>query len=167
MIKKIYRANVVILDDSDSIYYYQNLTFDPSFRGGVAGQSSTVAFLNRNYDVGMFRLLKERLIIEHTGLDVGLHTVLVEPFSEKISKLKQGGFFEYWISFWILPRYLNPEVPKDLPEVLTMDHLAIGFYICCIPLFSAMISFVFETQIYVRASIASYYVLKNSVKIIN
>lgn len=67
-----------------------------------------------------------------------------EMFNEKIGELISGGILQH-----LYRKKLNPKsqffVEENIgPQILTMEHLEMGFAICLIPLTKAIIAFIFE-----------------------
>lgn len=65
-------------------------------------------------------------------------------FNQIMSELAAGGLLSYWRKFEINPKGLKRKVDKIGPQVLTMDHLEIGFLVCLLPCGIGAIIFVFE-----------------------
>lgn len=67
-----------------------------------------------------------------------------ETFKEKIELLISNGVVFHW---W--DKFLNPKgfkrIEDDIgPQVLTYEHLEIGFMVCLVPLSLSVVAFVFE-----------------------
>lgn len=76
------------------------------------------------------------------------HSPYFEHFNEKIGELVSSGILHYY--FWQskFMRDKMKEAEETGPEVLTMEHLEIGFIVCGVPLALAIIVFIFEIVVY-------------------
>jgi hypothetical protein len=64
--------------------------------------------------------------------------ILVEPYNEIIRRLRDAGITEHWITRAIR---VNEKFDDIGPEVLTMEHLEVCFYVCMFPLIFAFLAF--------------------------
>ena len=65
----------------------------------------------------------------------------VEVFNEILAKMEPNGMMEYWRRF---KSFSTTKIEQIGPQVLTLDHLKIGFLACCIPMVLAVIAFIGE-----------------------
>ena len=65
----------------------------------------------------------------------------VEVFNEKLAEMEPNGLMEYWRR---IRSFSTTKVEEIGPQVLTMDHLTLGFFACCIPMVLAVIAFIGE-----------------------
>ena len=69
---------------------------------------------------------------------------LLETFNNMLAKLEPNGLMEYWRRF---NAYSTTKIDEIGPQVLTMDHLKLGFLACCIPMILAVIAFIGEVAL--------------------
>jgi hypothetical protein len=116
---------------------------DHDFHGVVAGGTDQFQTITQTYHVlGLtsLKLMKQRTGTLPMSFFVPRDSFLIEPYNEAIRRLRDG-ITEYWINFYLR----KGEKLEDLgPEVLDMEQLAVGFYVCMIPLALAVITFFFE-----------------------
>lgn len=74
------------------------------------------------------------------GLSYKPHHILANKFSEKTSRLFEAGFNKFWFK-QIREKVETEEIG---PEVLTLDHIGIGFVSCIVILTIAAAVFVLE-----------------------
>lgn len=72
---------------------------------------------------------------------------LFEDFNAKIHQMISGGLFHYWLNNGRNPMGLKKKLDDIGPEVLTMDHLEIGFKISLYPLIISITAFLIEISI--------------------
>ena len=63
---------------------------------------------------------------------------IMKVFNERSAMMESNGLMEYWRRF---NEYTTTKIEEIGPQVLTMDHLQIGFLACCIPMILAIIAF--------------------------
>jgi hypothetical protein len=68
-------------------------------------------------------------------------------FNQIIAELAAGGFLIYWRMLEINPKGIERKIDVIGPQVLTMDHLMIGFQICLFACAIGATTFVFEVAI--------------------
>lgn len=69
-----------------------------------------------------------------------------ETFNEKIGELTSTGIVQH--IYWNIQKLSDNKNDETGPLVLTMEHLEIGFVICCISLTFAAVAFVFEVLVH-------------------
>jgi len=138
---------------------------EPSFKGTMIVTENTLLSINAaNYASGTtsIKLLKEPIMKMVFGIMLPVKHPIVETFNLKILQLNSAGLIQYWIARNLGNRD-EPE-PESEPEVLTLEHLAIGFKIHTFFLIISAIAFVLERIVYrTRKAIevaAFVYVLK-------
>lgn len=67
-----------------------------------------------------------------------------ELYYEMMSRLADGGFLSYWNDLHTNPRGQKQKIDKIGPQVLTIEHLMIGFQICLTAAAVSMIAFLAE-----------------------
>lgn len=70
-----------------------------------------------------------------------------EEFNEQINIMMSSGLVSYWIQQEAPGLSDKLKVEEIGPQILTFDHLAVGFYICIASSIIATISFLIETLI--------------------
>jgi hypothetical protein len=65
-------------------------------------------------------------------------------FNQIMAELAAGGFLSYWRKLEINPKGIERKIDKIGPQVLTMEHLMIGFVVCLVPCAIGATTFVFE-----------------------
>lgn len=76
----------------------------------------------------------------HSALVFAKNHFLFESFNEEIEHLKSGGILQKLVQEQKLPDWST----YDGPKVLTVDHLAIGFYVWILVSLLAIAAFCFE-----------------------
>lgn len=106
-------------------------------------------FENRIYRTGIssIMLLKEDYRTLMIGLIFKPFSPFFEVFNQRIGELVTSGLTDYWFK-----NELNPQEKKRIvedigPQVLTMDHLEIGFIVCLVPLTLSFIIALIEISI--------------------
>jgi len=97
---------------------------------------------NQNYRTGTssVHILEKPLSPLFVGLRFKHHDPFLKTFNEKTSRLFEAGLTDRWMYGF------KPIPPKEEvgPQVLTMDHIGIGFLVCIVPLLFATVIFAFE-----------------------
>jgi len=70
-----------------------------------------------------------------------------EEFNEKISRMGSSGLISYWIEQEAPELNDKLEVEEIGPQILTVDQLAVGFYVCLVSIVIAMMAFLCEVLI--------------------
>lgn len=73
---------------------------------------------------------------------------LFEAFNEKISLMLSNGLIDYWRYKLFSGERLKIKFDEIGPQVLTMDHLAIGFLFCLLPMTLSILAFVGEIVVF-------------------
>lgn len=68
------------------------------------------------------------------------YSIYFETFNEKIGEMNSNGLNAYWREIKGIKK-VHEEIG---PQVLTMDHLGLGFVFCIVPLFIALFVFIGE-----------------------
>ena len=77
----------------------------------------------------------------YTGVIFKALSPYVKVFNEMLAKMEPNGLMEYWRQIHL---YSITKIEEIGPQVLTIDHLKIGFLACCIPMVLAVIAFISE-----------------------
>lgn len=106
----------------------------------------TMNFIQNSYRSGFssVQMLKEPIRSVFTGLNFRQFSPFYEILNEKILRLFAGGILQYVWNCRINPKGIKQLVEKIGPQVLTMDHIGIGFIFCSVSLSVAIIAFVVE-----------------------
>lgn len=101
---------------------------------------------NRVYRSGTssILLLKEKLRSLFIGLAFKPFSPFYEILNEKIFRMVSAGLIDYWMNRSMNPRGSTAFDENVGPQVLTMEHLAIGFKVCLVPLAISLTVFFFE-----------------------
>lgn len=81
-----------------------------------------------------------------------------EDFNELLGRIVSSGFNDNWKMFEEQITFKKKEIEEIGPQVLTMDHLSVGFIACCCPLVLSLLAFVMEVTIFATA-VSSFKVL--------
>lgn len=88
--------------------------------------------------------LEENLITVYEGCAFKRYSPFYEEFNEKIGRMLASGLIDYWFSNYV-PGWREKNVGEEIgPQVLTMEHVETGFYVCMVPLVLAVIVFLIE-----------------------
>lgn len=69
--------------------------------------------------------------------------------------MHSSGLIQYWINELFNPKGLKVKSEDIEPQVLTMEHVTVGFLVCLCPLASSIIIFIFEIAVYKLATVLS------------
>lgn len=86
----------------------------------------------------------ENLSSEFMGLAFRPYSPFFETFDEKIDQLISSGLTAHWFKNYINPKGLKRVAGVIGPQMLTMEHLTIGFQICLVMLMLSFIVFTLE-----------------------
>ena len=87
-------------------------------------------------------LLEEDYMTVPMGMRFTKFSPLFEIYNKMLGLMESNGLMEYWRQTFKPSSLLKVE--NIGPEVLTMDHLKVGFLTCLIPLILSIIAFVGE-----------------------
>lgn len=92
-------------------------------------------------------VLKENLAVIHQGLFFKAHSPFFEAFNEKIGWMVASGLIDFWNSYMTfkanIAELMNLRDDQG-PQILTMDHLEVGFIASMIPLMIGIVVFIGE-----------------------
>lgn len=80
----------------------------------------------------------------YLSLELPSFSPLVEVFNEKIYQLLASGVVSYWQYCLLYPTGLKKKLDEIGPQVLTMEHLSVGFLVCLCPFILSIFVFVCE-----------------------
>lgn len=79
-------------------------------------------------------VLKETVRNVYFGLWFKAFSPFNEILNDRILRLFDGGIIQYWTNYRLDPKSIK-KVAEDIgAQILTMDHLEIGFIVCLIPI---------------------------------
>ena len=137
---KVIRTLVGVVDP---LKYYE-IVSEPSNRAATFAISMINEYIQHKiYRSGTtsVQFLDEPYKTVYFGVAFNISSPFLNVFNEMIAKMEPNGLMEYWRRFQSFSRTKLEEVG---PQVLTMDHLKIGFLACCIPMVLAVIAFIGE-----------------------
>lgn len=118
---------------------------EPNSKIAVFCHKELVQFINRQRNSSSLpNVLKENLFSDTAGLVFGAKSRFYFPFNKAISQLFEGGLTDFWRNNYYEMNKRNLYRPESGPEVFSMDHLAVGFYIWLACLAIGSISFLIE-----------------------
>ena len=88
-------------------------------------------------------VLEEDYKLLYAGMMFRAFCPYLEIYNQILGMMESNGQMEYWRQNFYYPP--SPPKPEDIgPQVLTMDHLRIGFLACCIPAVLSIFAFIGE-----------------------
>lgn len=109
-------------------------------------------------------LLTEYLRTLFIGLSFKPFCPFYEILNEKIGRMVAAGLVDYWMNRG-MNLHRNAFDESIGPQVLTMEHLDIGFKFCLFPLVLSLIAFAFETGMkYFKVVLNNFMIERKSVK---
>lgn len=112
---------------------------DPSFEGVLLITSNFVKFATNAFKLP-FRVLNQKLCSGHIGLEFSPNHYFYEAFDKKLRQFKTTGLLQKIVKEREMPKIHEHKEP----HVLTVEHLAIGFYIWAITAVIALVVFCLE-----------------------
>lgn len=135
-----------MLDNNLTISEFANIlqvVVEPENKITALFLPSYVQRLNRGYRTGTNSLfyLNENACPIIAGAVFDPYHHLINKFNEKISRLFEAGITDH-----LLEEFGTDKRPEEQigPEVLTLDHIGIGFKFCAVPLMAAFVVFLLE-----------------------
>lgn len=93
-------------------------------------------------------LLDEIVISTFSAINFPPFCPFFEELNRKIDRMISSGILVYWYNNYHRIGYPKKVVDEVGPEVLTMEHLEIGFVVCLIPLGLSILVFLCELLIF-------------------
>lgn len=118
---------------------------EPTNRATMIGLPTALLYIeNRFYRSGhsSLSILDEKLRTLYIGLSFKQFSPFYEVLNEIVGYLTSGGLINLWND--LNPKHRKREFEDIGPQVLTMEHIAIGFQTCLIPFTLSTIVFVIE-----------------------
>lgn len=116
-------------------------TLDHNFKGIVSGGTIHFNVLNyhrSNRGITSLNLMEERIAFIPVSFHFPTGHFLVEEYNEIIRRLRDAGITDFWYNF-VIRKY--EKVEPFGPEILTLDHIGVGFVACFFPLASSVVAF--------------------------
>lgn len=131
---------------NDVMRYYE-IVVEPANRATLIGVPKILSLIeNRIYRSGQSSLvvLNEKLRTLYIGHVFKHFSPFYEIFDEVVGFLSASGLIDRWLNDELNPRR-KKRIYEDIgPQVLTMEHLSIGFTICMIMLVFSAVVFILE-----------------------
>lgn len=120
------------------------MTLDHNFKGIVSGSTDYLNSITHYYHRQGLTSLK--LMEEKTGtLPMSFYLprghFLIDAYNDVIRRLRDAGITEYWENYYLRR---NEKIEDLGPQVLTLEQLAVCFYVSMFPLTFAFVAFFFE-----------------------
>jgi hypothetical protein len=119
-------------------------TLDHEFRGIVLGSIFNFNYINAYKffrGISSLRMMEQKLGFTPMSFIFSKGHYFIEYYNKVIGRLRDAGITEYWLNFY---QRKNEKVDDFGPQVLTMDHLEVCFYVCAFPFIFALIAFIGE-----------------------
>lgn len=119
---------------------------EPKNKATMFGIAEILSRLNNMYyrnGVSSLMILEERIKNFYIGIIFEIENPFHENINEMILYLLSGGIIDYWVKSNQKRRGIF-KLDEFGPQVLTMEHLEVGFMICCFPLTLSFIVFLLE-----------------------
>lgn len=120
---------------------------DPSNKGTMAVTTQVLNYLNRyRHGSPSIKTLNENIQMYFMGLRFPDYSPFYEEFNEKIHDMISSGLIEYFRSTEASVKKADDDVG---PQVLTFQHLRMGFIFCLVPLGISAVVFLGEILVHV------------------
>lgn len=126
--------------------HYQ-IVAEPENKAAATGTQQILDMIHLNrYRSGISSLVIQEAIIEtlYHGRVHKLSCPFLENFNRKTAQLCESGIYDQWDQTRSLPKDYKPKLEEIPPQVLTTDHLSIGFKVFLIPLLFTILVFALE-----------------------
>ena len=135
---------VVTFNDSNDCYEYFEIVAEPSNRATTETNLGFINYLESLFKSGASSLtvLEDDYKLIFKGVVFLNYSPFLETYNEMLGWMEDFGFMAYWRKRFVEDK---PIIVEEIgPQVLTMDHLGIGFLACCIPLVFCIATFIGE-----------------------
>ena len=126
---------------NDSYFEFFDITSEPSNQAAALARPTTIKSIEHTcYRSGTtsVKLLDDPYKFVIAGIAFKNWNPLLETFNEMVAKMEPNGLMEFWRRY----NAYSTRKPEEIgPQVLTMDHLELGFLACCILLSLGMVTF--------------------------
>lgn len=137
-----------LISDTVRVRQFEHLDIaaEPTNKAAVLGFPQIFWAIDKEYRSGLpsLLMLAETFKIFHVALTFKPYCPYYEVVNLKTTQFVDAGLTDYWLKETINPKLQKKVVEKIEPQVLTLDHLDVGFLACLIPLLASMIVFVVE-----------------------
>lgn len=106
--------------------------------------ASTIHNVYYRYGVSSILLLKDSATSLFVTFPFKAFNPFYELFNRMIGNLANGGIYNHWLAIFLKSKGFNPRIDEIGPQVLTMEHLEIGFLICIGASVTSIIAFGLE-----------------------
>lgn len=113
--------------------------------------TAMISQLNNNFyhhGFSSLGLLEEVYLTVPISVMFHFYSPLFEPFDERIHQLQSSGLISYWYELESNDRGLKFKASDIGPQVLTMDHVTVGFMVCLVPLVLSLLTFLIELAVF-------------------
>lgn len=114
--------------------------------------SQTVMSINSNqlYRSGIpsVAMMEKTLVTMLHGYLFPYFSPILEQFNEIVHLLLSNGLIYYWDDIVVNPKGLKMKQEEIGPQVLTMDHLTVGFLACLCPVIFSILVFIGEVLLF-------------------
>lgn len=103
-------------------------------------------FISSRYRSGFssLRFIEEDMQMLPMSFEFQPFSPFFETMNEKIDQMLSNGLIEHYYKNFVNPKDRKPIIESIPPQVLTMDHVTIGFQVCLIPLALSFVVFILE-----------------------
>lgn len=128
-----------------------DIVAEPANKGTAIMSPYLLSMLQNNqYRSGLssLELVEERLAGVHMSVMFPYFSPLFEAFNEKIQLMLSNGLIDYWHKNFANRRGLKIKIDDIGPQILTMEHVSIGFLVCLFPMVLSILAFVGEIAVF-------------------
>ena len=139
----VFSLKIPQLNGSDYLKCLE-ITSEPSNQAVTSGDSAVIEYIqHEKYRRGTtsLRYLDEPYKMMYSGIIFKNWSPFVKVFNDMLAKMETNGLMAHWRRFNVYSKTIIEDIG---PQVLTMDHLKIGFLACCISMVLAVIAFIGE-----------------------
>lgn len=129
----IHRARLVALESKE---FFSDKIYEETSRSG-SKQTILICLqdlsplINSIQTERAFKIIEASSFTTQCGLETSKNNFLNRQVNKKIVQVVESGLMDYWTAKYVpRPKYF----PQPGPQILTMDHLSIGFeiWLCCL-----------------------------------
>lgn len=130
--------------EHEKVLYLLDVAAEPANKFAIALPVAVLTALTQNYRSGetSLKVLDETIKAHYHSFIYQLHSPFVHIFDEKLIQMHEAGIIKH-----LMPLSKRKTTIEELePQVLTMDHLEIGFLSCLVPMILSGIAFIAENS---------------------
>jgi len=151
--RNLFQIKLTEIGDSEKAYLYTLDTWEKnldSYLNSSRSESILIADTfkvivhNKNNVNATFIIMKERIMSFHGGIATFLVPFLTATIRSVVLQLTENGLIDHWLAEMYDFKHLRPVPEPKEPEVLTLEHLAIGFKLFGIAVAFCIAVFVIE-----------------------